>query len=73
MIKVFIMGSVLILTGCSTYKESFDCPVGDGMRCSSLSQVNKAIDRGQLGLEEEEGVKLSDIHYGTLFLNEMRG
>ena len=38
--------------GCSFYKESFDCPVGNGMACSSLHKVNKTMDRGGIDIED---------------------
>lgn len=40
------------LGGCSSYKESFDCPVGNGMACSSLHKVNKTMDRGDIDIED---------------------
>ena len=44
---------LIILTGCSSYKENFDCPVSTGMGCTSLSRVNKAIDKGRFQEEPD--------------------
>lgn len=41
----------LILTGCGSYGEQFDCPIGSGLKCASLSEVNQKIDDGTLPLE----------------------
>ncbi|WP_085784257.1 hypothetical protein [Candidatus Nucleicultrix amoebiphila] len=42
-----------ILSGCSTYDGSFDCPIGEGLKCSSLSKVNKAMDKHEIDLGDE--------------------
>ena len=39
---------VLLLPGCGSYSGSFDCPIGKGLQCASLSEVNQKIDRGLL-------------------------
>ncbi len=39
---------VLLLSGCGSYSGSFDCPIGEGLKCASLSEVNQKIDRGAL-------------------------
>ncbi|WP_010303291.1 hypothetical protein [Candidatus Odyssella thessalonicensis] len=46
---------ILMLTGCSTYSEQFDCPYGKGLGCASLSKVNKLLDEQQIDLNEEPG------------------
>jgi hypothetical protein len=47
----------LLLSGCGSYSNSFDCPIGDGLKCASLSEVNQKIDRGLLntGFPSEQG------------------
>lgn len=44
----------LFLSGCSTYNEDFDCEPGKGVGCKSLSQVNRMVDEGAFGVEEED-------------------
>ena len=41
--KYIYISTVLALTasGCSPYGETFDCPVGKGVSCKSVSQVNQ--------------------------------
>ncbi len=43
--RIVILFSLLILTGCS---QSFDCPYKDGVRCLPLSEVDKQISAGKL-------------------------
>jgi hypothetical protein len=38
----------LLLTGCGSYSGSFDCPIGEGLKCASLSEVNQKLDQGLL-------------------------
>ena len=44
----------LLLAGCtgSTYSGHFDCPMGEGAGCASISRVNKMIDRQEINLVE---------------------
>jgi len=43
----------MILSGCSTTSETFDCKAGQGVGCKSISQVNKMVNEGSLGSEHE--------------------
>ena len=40
--------SLSLLTGCASYPETFECGVGPGVGCQSLSAVNTMIEQGQL-------------------------
>lgn len=42
-----------VLTGCSTTSETFDCKAGKGVGCKSISEVNKMVDGGSLGRDQE--------------------
>ena len=44
----------LSLSACtgSTYSSHFDCPMGEGAGCASISRVNKMIDRQEIDLAE---------------------
>ncbi|NCP62699.1 MAG: hypothetical protein GW748_05235 [Alphaproteobacteria bacterium] len=44
--------SLLSLSACSTYQETFDCPVGEGVRCASLSTINTKMTKGEIQVEE---------------------
>jgi hypothetical protein len=52
-IHAFILISLLV-SGCSSWEESFECPVGTGMRCSALSTVNAHMDKGLLPIETDD-------------------
>ncbi|MGI4851421.1 MAG: hypothetical protein ACRYGR_05720 [Janthinobacterium lividum] len=41
----------LMLTACGSYSNQFDCPIGQGLKCASLSEVNQKIDDGTLPFE----------------------
>lgn len=44
----------MVLSGCaSPYKNSFDCPYGPGLGCTSLSTVNKIIDTQRLDVQAD--------------------
>ena len=44
----------LLVTACGSYSPQFDCPIGPGLKCASLSQVNNKIDDG--GWPADSGV-----------------
>jgi conjugal transfer pilus assembly protein TraV len=46
----------LFLSGCtgSTYSTHFDCPMGEGAGCASISKVNKMIDRQEIDLGNDD-------------------
>ena len=50
----FLMLGVCFVSGCSSYEQEFDCPVGRGLSCASLSQVNGHINAGTLGEEQQD-------------------
>ncbi|NRA89519.1 MAG: hypothetical protein HRU43_00015 [Simkaniaceae bacterium] len=69
--KKIMLFMALSLGGCSTYQESFDCPVGEGVRCASLSTINKKMDQGKIQIEEEESD--NSVIYGTEFSRGLKG
>ena len=46
----------ITLPGCtgSTYYSHFDCPMGEGAGCASISRVNKMIDRREIDLNGDD-------------------
>jgi type IV conjugative transfer system lipoprotein TraV len=42
----------VLLSGCSIPNETFDCPAGQGVGCSSISKVNHGINNGTILKEE---------------------
>lgn len=63
----------LSITGCSTYDGSFECPVGSGMACSSLSRINKAMDQGSIELEEKDAPKTPVLFIAPLLSQKLKG
>lgn len=51
---------VLSFSGCSLwpYKHDFDCPVGDGVRCTSLYEISQMADRGDFGPDSKRHAAL---------------
>lgn len=43
----------LMLTACGSYSQQFDCPIGQGLKCASLSEVNQKIDDGTLPFKSD--------------------
>ena len=54
--------SCLLLMGCSTYSEGFDCPKGRGMACQSMSQVNAATTKQSVPNMADEEDDTDKIH-----------
>jgi hypothetical protein len=66
--------ALVCLSGCSLYQESFDCPVGEGVRCASLSTINNKMDKGQIDTNEpEEETKASGaVYLSPQFRDQLR-
>ena len=49
---------ILPLSACSSiYSDTFDCGVGKGVNCKSISEVNAMVTRGKLGQTGEPQVR----------------
>ncbi|KAB2836730.1 MAG: hypothetical protein F9K49_01345 [Caedimonadaceae bacterium] len=74
--KLFILLS-LSVTGCSTYDGSFECPVGSGMACASLSKINKSMDQGLINnerdLSDQEATKTPAVYIAPFLSQKLKG
>lgn len=41
-----------LLVGCTAYDENFDCPVGKGLGCQSVTEVKKKLNQGSIDMPE---------------------
>lgn len=48
MIKKIIILSLIFMTGCAGYKNSYKCDPATGVKCKSISTINKMIDSGAI-------------------------
>lgn len=78
--NLLLIGLSCSLSACSTYEENFDCPMGQGVRCTSLSDINKKMDHDDIALEKEsmavapqEKPKEAKAFFGSEFLEGLRG
>lgn len=55
-LSVIGLMNCFLLSGCtgSTYSGHFDCPMGEGAGCASISRVNKMIDRREIDLGNDD-------------------
>ena len=44
---------LFLLSGCSSYQGTFDCPPGRGVGCRSITEVNALVDQGLLPGQKE--------------------
>ena len=51
--KILLPLILIALTGCASQK--FDCPYIDGVRCKSLSEVDKQVNQGKIGNTPKNG------------------
>ena len=48
-ITIIMMGSSLVaLSGCATYKSSFNCGDAKGVYCASMDRVDRMINSGEI-------------------------
>ena len=70
--KILALVSLVSLTACSTYQENFDCPVGEGVRCASMSTINTKMDQNEIQMDLDPKNKEttyfgSDFRVGALY------
>ena len=53
--KHLVLLGLIFLSSCSVYRSQFDCPVGAGVGCESVSFVNELVDDN--GLDNYLGSK----------------
>lgn len=70
--KIFIL-LPLTIAGCSTYDGSFECPVGSGMACASLSKINKSMDQDKIDLSYQEEAKTPSVYIAPLLSQKLKG
>lgn len=44
--KLLIIIVIALLSGCSNYNDAFECKVGKGVNCISVSKINSMVDSG---------------------------
>lgn len=64
--KILALVSLVSLTACSTYQESFECPVGEGVRCAAMSTINTKMDKNEIELEFDKPLK-DTTYFGSDF------
>lgn len=58
MIKIVIISSLLLtLSGCATYKSSFNCGDARGAYCASMDHVDEMINSGEIERFNEQRLK----------------
>ncbi len=46
----FCLMTILLLSACSHYQESSDCPIGQGLGCKSITEVKKKLNAGEIDI-----------------------
>lgn len=54
------LGFLSILSGCGVYNSQFECKAANGMKCQSLSEINKAVNEEERMGSFKEGIQTSD-------------
>lgn len=47
-LSLLALGTITLLSGCSSMNNKFDCPRTGGVMCKSLDDVNRMIDNGEI-------------------------
>ena len=46
--KILVILILTLLSSCSSYNNAFECKVGKGINCTSVSKINTMVDLGTL-------------------------
>ena len=49
-----IMYALMLLQGCSSYQDQFDCPAGKGVGCKSVRQIDDMVEYGLIGQDNNK-------------------
>ena len=60
MLKILPCLIIICLSGCSSYNNAFECKVGKGVNCTSVSHINQMLDSGTLN-EFQDNTKLIKV------------
>lgn len=50
--STLLLSFALLFSGCTSYNENFECPVGKGIGCKSVTEVKKQLDQGKIDIPE---------------------
>ena len=57
--KLLITIVIMVLSGCSSYNNAFECKAGKGVNCISVSKINNMVDSGIFSEAEKNSAKNS--------------
>ena len=57
MLKILPYLLFMLLPSCSNYNSAFECKLGKGVNCTSVSQINNMVDLGSLNAVEDQSSK----------------
>jgi type IV conjugative transfer system lipoprotein TraV len=50
---VIMVVIIALLSGCSSYNNAFECKLGKGVNCTSVSKINSMVDSGAFNDSEK--------------------
>lgn len=56
--KLILFLAITILSGCSSYNNTFECKLSQGVNCTSVSKINHMVDRGAFNEESRSVNKI---------------
>lgn len=66
-LSIFTFLWVALLSGCASMNGQFDCPVGSGVSCKSLKEIDMMVSQGQFSeANASSGVKTNISYSRTL-------
>lgn len=62
--QLILVSLVLIISGCAT-NQRFDCKQSSGIKCQSLSEIDKRVTSGEIGQDKHKS-KLNSLYISGL-------
>lgn len=66
--KFMLLGLMLMISGCAT-NQHFDCKQNNGIKCKSLSEIDRRVTSGEIG----EKPHLKSKNMNSLYLSNASG
>lgn len=64
--KFLLIGLILSLSGCSSYKSTWDCPKEIGIGCSSIEYADEVAKEQIILNHNKEGIKTILLHQDAI-------
>ena len=61
--NIYLLPLIILLGGCSSMNNKFDCPLQSTVSCKPLHEIDAMVDRGELGQDKISSSKVTNTNF----------